>query len=106
MHTSVRYAGVHAQKSESMHYHSGAMILCLSARMQNTRSEFLFLIKLGYWVLVRGGWMVTVRRSTLLGLFEPQLDQKKISTPGFLHCNAQRESKGIMFLEFQGTTSR
>ena len=27
-------------------------------------------------------------------VFEPQLDQKKISTPSFLHCRAQCGSKG------------
>ena len=27
-------------------------------------------------------------------VFEPQLDQKKISTPSFLHCRAQSGSKG------------
>ena len=27
-------------------------------------------------------------------VLEPQLDQKKISTSGFLHCRAQSESKG------------
>ena len=29
---------------------------------------------------------------------EPQLDQKKISTPSFLHCRAQNGSKGPLFL--------
>ena len=29
---------------------------------------------------------------------EPQLDQKKISTPSFLHCRAQSGSKGPFFL--------
>ena len=29
---------------------------------------------------------------------EPQLDQKKISTPSFLHCRAQNGSKGPFFL--------
>ena len=27
-------------------------------------------------------------------VFEPQLDQEKISTPSFLHCSAQSGSKG------------
>ena len=27
-------------------------------------------------------------------VLEPQLDQKKISTPSFLHCRAQSGSKG------------
>ena len=31
-------------------------------------------------------------------VFEPQLDQKKISTPSFLHCRAQGGSKGPFFL--------
>ena len=78
----MRFAGVHAQKCESVHYH-------LSARMQKIRSEYLLLIELGYCLLVMGGWMVTVCllvmarwmvtvcRSTLLGLFEHQLNQKK-----------------------------
>ena len=27
-------------------------------------------------------------------VFEPQLDQKKISTPSFLHCRAESGSRG------------
>ena len=27
-------------------------------------------------------------------LFEPQIDQKKISTPSFLHCRAESGSRG------------
>ena len=45
--------------------------------------------------------MVTVRRIMLLGLFEPQLDQKKIPVRESLHCRAQKESKGLKcFLNF------
>ena len=31
-------------------------------------------------------------------VLEPQLDQKKLSTPSFLHCRAQSESKGPFLL--------
>ena len=61
----------------------------LSPRMTKTMCEYLFLTKLGYWVLDMRASLTNFWRELV---FEPQLDQKKISTPGFLHCMAPRES--------------
>ena len=39
-------------------------------------------------------------------VFEPQLDQKKLSTPSFLHCRAESGSRGPFPIEFECTTSQ
>ena len=65
--------------------------------MQKTMCECLVLIKLGYCVLVMRASLAQFSRKLVL---EPQLDQKKLSTPGFLHCGAQRESNGPCSLNF------
>ena len=48
------------------------------------------LMSVGHVCLYRTGSRELVR--------EPQLDQKKISTPSFLHCRAHSGSKGPFFL--------
>ena len=53
--------------------------------------KYALLIKLGQQVLVMCASITHFSRELV---FEPQLDLKKISASGFLHCRAQSESKG------------
>ena len=45
--------------------------------MQKTGSEYLFLIKLGYYVLVMGGWMVRYTAAHSLVCLNPNLIRKR-----------------------------
>ena len=53
--------------------------------------EYAFLDQVG--LMSVGHACLSLTLSSQL-VFEPQLDQKKISTPSFLHCRAQSGSKG------------
>ena len=66
-------------------------------------SVFFFLIKLGYWVLVKRASLTHFRENLLL---TPTRSEKKISTPGSLHCRAQRRSKGPCWIRVLGFKHR
>ena len=53
--------------------------------------EYPFFIQVGLMTVGHARLSLTISSKLVL---EPQLDQKKISTPRFLHCSAQSGSRG------------
>ena len=94
--------GIHDQHSltqldqKGIEYYYRVDCITTHMSLSNSRAltwvcvSILFLIKLGQWVLV----MCASNTFSKKLVREPQLDQKKISTPSFLHCRAQSGSKG------------